>query len=109
MHLEATLRCMEGRKFLRRFKGAYHKNRPLLAWAFFLLMMFFWTMDDWRIQNNEVRRGGEGRGGGSDLCKKGGDRQGNGTRGDNGVFRARRDRCKGLWAGVARKGGGDTR
>lgn len=43
VNLTDTLPVMEGRKSLRRFRGAYQRTRPVLAWFMFLLLLTIWT------------------------------------------------------------------
>jgi hypothetical protein len=43
VNLTDSLPVMEGRKSLRRFRGAYQKTRPVLAWFMFILLLTIWT------------------------------------------------------------------
>eukprot|EP00192_Tetraselmis_astigmatica_P010241 CAMPEP_0117656872 /NCGR_PEP_ID=MMETSP0804-20121206/5033_1 /TAXON_ID=1074897 /ORGANISM="Tetraselmis astigmatica, Strain CCMP880" /LENGTH=835 /DNA_ID=CAMNT_0005463297 /DNA_START=232 /DNA_END=2740 /DNA_ORIENTATION=+ len=54
VNLTNTLPYMEGRKSLRRFRGAYMKTRPLLAWFLLLLLLAVWTFRSSTIASQSV-------------------------------------------------------
>jgi len=54
VNLKDTLPYMEGRKSLRRFRGAYQKTRPALAWFMFLLLLALWTYRGSQVTSQSV-------------------------------------------------------
>ena len=54
VNLVDTLPYMEGRKSLRRFRGAYMKTRPLLSVVLFLVLLALWAYRSSLVTNESV-------------------------------------------------------
>ena len=54
VNLIDTLPYMEGRKSLRRFRGAYMKTRPLLSIVLFLVLLAVWAYRSSLVTNQSV-------------------------------------------------------